>query len=360
MDTLGILLLIGAIVYFIPSIIASQKEGCAGPILINIFLGWSLIGWVVALVWAFQLKSNESSSAQEMVDGKKNIRDFLQSQKHKNCPHCGEEVLATANICKHCKSNIENTVSQALPSYAVFHEIDLLDDQNDLFVLSCNPNPEIRKAVARSTNTILSTLEKLSHDENEDVRGVAANAIEALNLRNKRLVTSVRRNSFIVIPVVALVIIVVVFFFLYGNVAPTPQSSNSYSEQVLKGDYKSNPFLSKLNLCTKDIEQCKARHPEVVQNCNTIPHWCNNAADRQLKEMSNGEDEYENERTVIAYDIRAHGGGVNVEAAHGTGTYAECNVNGVSGKCMPSSNCNGRSLAGYCEGDDNIQCCLSK
>jgi hypothetical protein len=40
--------------YFLPTIIAFwRKKGNKVPILLlNFFLGWSLIGWVVSLVWA--------------------------------------------------------------------------------------------------------------------------------------------------------------------------------------------------------------------------------------------------------------------------------------------------------------------
>lgn len=41
--------------YFAPSLVAdSRKHRSAGGIcVINFFLGWSLIGWVVALAWAY-------------------------------------------------------------------------------------------------------------------------------------------------------------------------------------------------------------------------------------------------------------------------------------------------------------------
>jgi hypothetical protein len=44
----------GFVMYFLPSIIAlaRSKRDIAGIVLLNFFLGWTLIGWVVALVWA--------------------------------------------------------------------------------------------------------------------------------------------------------------------------------------------------------------------------------------------------------------------------------------------------------------------
>jgi hypothetical protein len=40
------------ILYFIPSIVAINKKHKQGILTLNLFLGWTLIGWVGALVWA--------------------------------------------------------------------------------------------------------------------------------------------------------------------------------------------------------------------------------------------------------------------------------------------------------------------
>ena len=45
-----------AAIYFLPSIIAGLRgkaNGGAGVFLVNLFLGWTLIGWLVAFIWAF-------------------------------------------------------------------------------------------------------------------------------------------------------------------------------------------------------------------------------------------------------------------------------------------------------------------
>ena len=49
-----ILLLIGLAIYFLPSIVASKRNAprTGAIIALNIFLGWTLVGWVIALVWA--------------------------------------------------------------------------------------------------------------------------------------------------------------------------------------------------------------------------------------------------------------------------------------------------------------------
>jgi len=47
------LVFLAIIIYFIPTIIAIAKERQPGAITaLNLFLGWTFIGWVIALVWA--------------------------------------------------------------------------------------------------------------------------------------------------------------------------------------------------------------------------------------------------------------------------------------------------------------------
>ena len=44
----------GFVMYFLPTILAfaRNKRDTAAILLLNLFLGWTMIGWVVALVWA--------------------------------------------------------------------------------------------------------------------------------------------------------------------------------------------------------------------------------------------------------------------------------------------------------------------
>lgn len=47
----------GFFFYFLPSIVAlmRSKRDLLSIFLLNLFLGWTLIGWMVALVWAFKI-----------------------------------------------------------------------------------------------------------------------------------------------------------------------------------------------------------------------------------------------------------------------------------------------------------------
>lgn len=41
------------IVYFLPIIIGCNKRDSYAIFLLNFLFGWTLVGWIIALVWAF-------------------------------------------------------------------------------------------------------------------------------------------------------------------------------------------------------------------------------------------------------------------------------------------------------------------
>ena len=50
----GVFIFIGLFVYFIPMMVAmnKNKKQTDAITLLNILVGWTLIGWLVALIWA--------------------------------------------------------------------------------------------------------------------------------------------------------------------------------------------------------------------------------------------------------------------------------------------------------------------
>lgn len=77
---MGTLLLLGAVfgVYFLPAIVAGARDSksAAGVVALNLFLGWTLVGWLVAFVWAF---------------GKTHAEDDLEARRH-------AEILAAMGV----------------------------------------------------------------------------------------------------------------------------------------------------------------------------------------------------------------------------------------------------------------------
>ncbi|WP_062390960.1 superinfection immunity protein [Pseudomonas abietaniphila] len=69
--TLGALMLffIGVVIYFLPTINAKGRKHPNAPaiFLLNLFLGWTLVGWVVALVWSASAISDGSKPSAPSV-----------------------------------------------------------------------------------------------------------------------------------------------------------------------------------------------------------------------------------------------------------------------------------------------------
>jgi hypothetical protein len=93
---LGIFLLLGGIaIYFFPATTAAgRRHRNAGAIFaLNLLLGWTLIGWVVSLVWVYT-KDTSPSAATSL------------NASTKLCPFCAEPIQPAAIRCKHCGSDL--------------------------------------------------------------------------------------------------------------------------------------------------------------------------------------------------------------------------------------------------------------
>jgi uncharacterized membrane protein YqaE (UPF0057 family) len=52
--------IIALLIYFLPSLVGHKKKNANAIFILNLLLGWTLLGWVVALVWAL---TNEEKTA---------------------------------------------------------------------------------------------------------------------------------------------------------------------------------------------------------------------------------------------------------------------------------------------------------
>lgn len=54
-----LLLILFLMVYFMPTVYAHGKRNFQSIFIVNLFLGWTIIGWVVALAWACYKEKKE-------------------------------------------------------------------------------------------------------------------------------------------------------------------------------------------------------------------------------------------------------------------------------------------------------------
>jgi hypothetical protein len=65
---IGVGLLLSLLIYFLPSIIGRHKANATAIFMLNLFLGWTFLGWVVALVWACTQDSAMEQLARERMN----------------------------------------------------------------------------------------------------------------------------------------------------------------------------------------------------------------------------------------------------------------------------------------------------
>ena len=89
--TAFILTTLAVTIYLLPAFVAAgRRHRNAGAIFaLNLFLGWTLLGWVLALVWGMTANTKPADGTQ---------------MRRVPCPECREPIIAGAHRCKHCGS----------------------------------------------------------------------------------------------------------------------------------------------------------------------------------------------------------------------------------------------------------------
>ena len=92
----GLPLVVALLIYFIPTIVGCRKRNAGSIFVLNLLLGWTLIGWVIALMWALtheeqkpeatpdfdqdrRLDPDDASTYMPQGDYDRAIRDFDQA-----------------------------------------------------------------------------------------------------------------------------------------------------------------------------------------------------------------------------------------------------------------------------------------
>jgi hypothetical protein len=104
-----VLLAIAAGVYFLPAIIAGSRNRASGAVFVlNLFLGWTLIGWVVALAWSLTERTARERG-DDVVDPRLLARathTTVTREERRPCPQCAELIKLAATKCRFCGAEV--------------------------------------------------------------------------------------------------------------------------------------------------------------------------------------------------------------------------------------------------------------
>jgi hypothetical protein len=102
-DALGgvVVVVVGVAAYFLPSFIAQKKPNANSVFVINLFFGWTLIGWVIALAMAVSEPKQPVVSLPVVPVAKRTGR---------SCPFCAEDIQPAAIVCKHCGRDLPSAL----------------------------------------------------------------------------------------------------------------------------------------------------------------------------------------------------------------------------------------------------------
>ena len=87
--------LVSVFLYFLPAFLARNKPNFTSILILNIFAGWTFIGWIIALVWAISSDSHGTVAAATQTTQPTAGGSFF-------CTACGQPCPAGARFCSAC------------------------------------------------------------------------------------------------------------------------------------------------------------------------------------------------------------------------------------------------------------------
>jgi len=84
-------LLFLGLMYFLPTIIGRDKSDAGLIFLVNLLLGWTVVGWIVALIWACAADTRPVP-----------VRFVPVASSGRFCSQCGSLSVGGAHYCTAC------------------------------------------------------------------------------------------------------------------------------------------------------------------------------------------------------------------------------------------------------------------
>ncbi len=84
-------LLFVGLMYFLPTIIGREKSDAGFIFLVNLLLGWTVVGWIVAFIWACAADTRPVP-----------VRFVPVASSGRFCSQCGSLSVGGAHYCSAC------------------------------------------------------------------------------------------------------------------------------------------------------------------------------------------------------------------------------------------------------------------
>lgn len=101
MDSLTFFVILSFLFYFLPTIVGIGKDNIYSIFALNLLLGWTFIGWVIALIWALKKDEQRVIINNDELNHNNSINE-ASGLENKKCPDCAELIKIEAKVCRFC------------------------------------------------------------------------------------------------------------------------------------------------------------------------------------------------------------------------------------------------------------------